>query len=357
MKLLKQRFALACVTVAAAAVASAQTAALNPMVRVVASARIPVPADCVTIEAEAAAPAIESPSDNLATILRRLQSAAEGDDYASFKATFADARRAVDAYPPGAERNAANDALKVFADVARFWDYAMTSPTGAFFGSTDEGGSLLATAKQYPDFGPAIADETLTAGGKTLYPTRETRRFLARQSGRPLSRLGVAAPKAIAQPVVRTAVAPPERKKTPPESKAAPVPARNTSKPAKVAKAPTPPAKSTPVPKPKPPAPAPANVAAIKTAPVPTTPPVEPPVPTTTTAPPPAMATTATTPPPIDTATTATTATTDTAAPDTATTGTTAAARQQNGNVNLLLAVVLILVGIGVLIVLFRAAD
>src|SRR5437763_540989 len=100
--------------------------------------------------------------------MRRLQAAAEGHDYATFKATFADARRAVDAYPPGAERNTANDALKVFADVARFWDYAMTSPTCSFFESTYEGGSLLATAKQYPDFGRAIADETLTAGGRTL---------------------------------------------------------------------------------------------------------------------------------------------------------------------------------------------
>jgi len=199
MKFSKQLFAFACVAVAAAAVVSARS---------VDSVRTPVPA------------AIESPSENLAAVMRRLQAAAEGDDYATFKTTFAEARRTVDAYPSGTERSTASDALKVFADIARLWDYAMTSPTGAFFDSTTEGGSLLATAKQYPDFGRAIADETLTPGGRTLYPTRETRRFLARQSARHLSRLGETAPAIVATSVhprpVR--VVPPERKKTPQES-------------------------------------------------------------------------------------------------------------------------------------------
>jgi hypothetical protein len=402
MTFAKKTLALAFVAVAAAALTvSAQTAELNPTVKVLPKPQSPVPADCATDNSLEAMPALEPqpapeqvmatvpPSNDLRARLRRLQVAAEGDDYAAFKAAYADARRGVAAHPAGGERNAANEALQVFADIARVWDYAMASPTGSFFDSTIQGGSLINALKRYPDFGRALADETYTAGGRTLYPTRETRRFLARESSRRLTRLGVSTPTRMAQgapPEHRTAVVPPAVKKpvqtatkTTPKPKAttktarsevAPKPHATKHKPAvKTAEVVTPKSKtprieSTPVPKAKP-VPPPVKIAATTTTVAPVPPPV---VTTTTTAAPPPVVTTTTATDTVTTAvpatnttasasTTSSTDTTATAAPDTATTGTAVPAGKQNGNMNLILAVVLILVSIGVLIILLRASD
>ena len=191
----KRVIALASVVAAAAFSASAQTRELNPTVKVLARPQSPVPAECATDPTtvpalEAEAPALEPataaapPSNDLRASLRRLQVAAEGDDYAVFKSALAETRRAAASHPPGGERNAANDALQVFTDIGRVWDYAMTSPTGSFFDASVQGGSLLNALKRYPDYGRTIADQTVTAGGKTLYPTLETRRFLSRESAR-----------------------------------------------------------------------------------------------------------------------------------------------------------------------------
>jgi hypothetical protein len=389
----KRVFALATVVAAAAFSATAQTRELNPTVKVLARPQGPVPAECATdpaivpaLEAEAVEPvtAAAPPSNDLRASLRRLQVAAEVNDYAAFKSELTEARRAAAAHPPGGERNAANDALQVFGDVGRVWDYAMTSPTGSFFDATAQGGSLLNAMKRYPDYGRAIADQTITSGGRTLYPTPETRRFLARESARRLTRLGVSTPAHVArgaqpEPLPRRVViAPPPVKKT--VQVATKPAAQKTTPPKKTAKttAPkpvvktvkaTPPKtkevaiKATPLPKPKPATPPPVKVA--DTSAMPPGPPIvsttQPTVPTTTSAAPPTQTTT----PPAATSTTDTavstatspTDTSVTAAPDTAATPASVPAEKQNGNMNLILAVVLILVGIGVLVVLFRASD
>ena len=411
MTFVKKPVALALLAVAAAAFSAlAQTQALNPTVKVLARPQSPVPAECAT-DLSATGPAIEPepqpapeqiiqsvpPSNDLRASMRRLQVAAEGDDYATFKAALAEARRAIASHPAGGERNAANESMQVFVDIGRVWDYAMASPAGSFFDGSVQGGSLLSALRRYPDYGKTIAGETLTVGDKTLYPTRETRRFLARESSRRLSRLGVSTPARVAQgaqpeawphkpsaappvqkkqPAQVTARTPAKTKSTPPKTaqvSVAPKPHETKHKPAeKTAKATpkTPHIESTPVPKAKP-APPPVKIA--QTATMPPSPPIvttttaappPAPVPTTTTAAPPptttTIATTTTAAPATDTTTSAaTTSSTDTAAtaaPDTAATST-APPEKQNGNMNLLLAVVLILVGIGVLVVLFRASD
>jgi hypothetical protein len=384
----KRVFALATVVAAAAFSASAQTRELNPTVKVLARPQSPVPAECATDPAtvpalEAEAPALEPltapvpPSNDLRASLRRLQVAAEVNDYAVFKSALAEARRAAAAHPAGGERNAANDALQVFADIGRVWDYAMTSPTGSFFDATAQGGSLLNAMKRYPEYGRAIADQTITSGGRTLYPTPETRRFLARESARRLTRLGVSTPARVArgaqpEPAPRRIVAAPPPAKKPVQVAAKPAapktvaPKTTTSKPGvKTAKvmppaAPTTAAiKATPLPKPKPAPLPPVKVAETST--IPPGPPIvstpQPTVPTTTSAAPTPTTTTATPPGSTNTGTSAPTDTTVTAAPDTAATTTSVPAEKQNGNMNLILAVVLILVGIGVLVVLFRASD
>jgi len=389
--------------------AYAQTSALNPTVKVLARPQSPVPAECAT-DLSATAPAVETepqpapdqviksvpPSNDLRASMRRLQVTAEGDDYAAFKTALSDARRAAASHPPGGERNAANDALQVFADIGRVWDYAMNSPSGSFFDGTVQGGSLLGTLKNYPDYGKTIAGDTLTVGDKTLYPTRETRRFLARESSRRLSRLGVSTPARVAQGAQpeawphRPTAAPPAPKKSIQAAAKTPAKTSSTPKTAPVSATPKPhqtkqkpaekTARATTTPKPKPPVPKTKPVPPVKVAATTTVAPQPPVVTTTTAAPPPPVPTTttaaATTPattttatttaaPATDTATSAATtsstdttatSTSDTAASDTATT-TTAAPEKQNGNMNLLLAIVLILVGIGVLVILFRASD
>src|SRR6266550_3518580 len=42
-----------------------------------------------------------------------------------------------------------------------------------------ESGALLAMLNRYPGFGHALADATMEIDGKTVYPTREARQFLA----------------------------------------------------------------------------------------------------------------------------------------------------------------------------------
>jgi hypothetical protein len=425
------------VTAMVAVQASGQTA-LNPTVKVLPRPQSPVPAECADgvtstqppVANELPEPELQPqalpvpssvpPSNELRTLLRRAQVAAAGEDYAAFKAAIADVRRAVASYPPGGERNAANEALRVYADIARVWDYAMASPTGSFFDNTAQGGSLFNALKRYPDFGRALAEETVTSGGRTLYPTRETRRFLVLESARRVATLGVSVPptesamtqierpRRAAVPPVTHAEAIPPKKQTKPKSRpkiaeaeAAPKPHTTKHTPARTAngsspKAAAPRIESTPIPKPKPEERAPAKIAATSSAPakppaaptntagtslpVPATPIVAAPIvvtPIVATPLPPATTsvatstttattTSSTTAPAIDTTATGTTTTsvstastdtTDTAAADTATTGTAAPAEKQNGNMNLILAIVLILVGIGVLVVLFRASD
>jgi len=92
-----------------------------------------------------------------------LQRAAEGNDYRAF-------REALDA---------TKDPKPVYRDIDAVWSYAQSSPTGAFF---DDKSELMSIVRKYPGYARAMADVTLTTGGRTLYPTRETRLFLAKQS-------------------------------------------------------------------------------------------------------------------------------------------------------------------------------
>ena len=425
---MKNPLAIGLLVVATVAVQAFGQTALNPTVKVLPRPQSPVPAECAdgvtstqppqpgngVPEPEpelqpqpVSAPSSVPPSNELRALLRRAQIAAAGEDYAAFKAAVADVRRAVASYPAGGERSAANDLLRVYTDVARVWDYAMASTTGSFFDNTAQGGSLLNALKRYPNYGRALAEETVTVGGKTLYPTRETRRFLVQESARHLARLGVSvspresamkqterARHAEGPPVTQAAAASPKKQTRPkPERKTAEAapkahtakhPSARTAK-ASSPKAATPRIESTPVPKPKQDEHAATKIARTSTVapakppaaststgrsplPVPTTAIVTPPIAATSLPP----ATTSVTPSPTTSgrpssamttgtttaiATTASTETTDTAVPDTATTSTAVPAEKQNGNMNLILAIVLILVGIGLLVVLLRAKD
>lgn len=465
MTFVKTPFALALAAVAGIALPGA--AQLNPTVRTRPTAQTSVPPECAdgtvpgaVVERTPIVPPVAVPEPapqpqrpvartlppppsngiqpvgDVRTLLRRAQAAAEDDDYAGFKAALGDLRTAAAPYP------AASPVMQVLRDVEHLWDYAMSSPTGAFLDPTDPAASpIVAMLQRYSGYDRAIAGQTLTMGGRTLYPTRESRMFLARESSRRLSQMGITTPTrsagrertpreitaSPAPPVTRhTRTATTHRDETRPRThtttttthartshgtksataahapKPAPAPAPKPARrePVKIAEGPkkapaitpapavtathapvtatpapvtathapetathapvpAPPVTATHAPAPAPPvtathAPAPAPPVTATHAPAPSTATVAPPQP-----PAPTPSTTTTVAPPPVTDTTVSTAATDTTVSTTDTTATTApeAAPDRRGNVNLILAVILILVGIGVLVVLFRASD
>jgi len=386
------------------------SAQLNPTVKVLPKPQTSVPPECeqglapavprVIIaenekEQEKPSRAVPPPSLDLKTQLRSVQVAAERNDRDAFKAALAEAHAVVNAYPAGGEKTAANDVLSVYNDLERLWDYQFTSPTGAFFDASTD---FVTMMRRYPDYAKAIADQSLTVRGQTLYPTDETRRFLASEASRRLNNLGVRTPTRIAevpppppppapQPKAAPAPAPvpaptPKVVEKPAPKKPAAKPVHNaerkaehkvehkaehktattTHKPAskppvKVAEArkpaPVPVPVAAPAPPPPPPMPKVTPLAVPKPEPMPAPKPA--PVPVPVAAPEPKPTETVAPPP------TQTFPTTTTAAKEAETTTTTTKPPENptssSGRVNLLFAVILIIVGIGVLIILFRASD
>ncbi len=372
-------------------------AQLNSTVNVLTKPQAPIPGECEQglapaqprmLVAQTPLPAPPAPAPtgppptlDLKTRLRSVETAAEQGDRDRFKAAMASARSAIAGYPLGGERDAANDILGVYEDLERLWDYAFTSPSGAFFDATTNNGALLKMLERYPGYDRAVADATLTVGGTTVYPTAESRAFLASEASRRLAQLGVKMPERIAQvqpptplpphaPVTTTKRKPsekivkarPKKREThvaeakphrmivhKPRVKVAenraphsvPHPKKSTA--SHVAAPAAVPPTTTEAPPPAPAAsPAPAQVSA-PTPPAAAAPAQVPAPPTNTAAMPPAMQTA-----PPQTAT----------APATTTAPNPGAAQQKSGGrVNLLFAIILIIVGIGVLIVLLRASD
>jgi len=371
-----RRLIVLCSVAAISASLFGQSVLLNPTVKVLPNARTIVPPECVEggapapIIAEApreTAPAAAAvpPSIDLKTRLRGVQAAAERDDRDAFKRALADARSTVNAYPTGGERDAATDVMQVDSDLEKIWDYAFNAASGAFIDANSEGGVMTSIIRRYPDYNRFIRDATLTVGGQVIYPTRETRQFLTAEAAKRLARLGVRVPARVAEQPPPPVPQPQPR--VPPTTK--PAPSVKVTTPARPAKHPTTtahhaPAKSSHRQTP------PKEVASASVTPrkprvaekTTTSPPAstggEVPVPhkttKTTTPQPPAPSTQSERAaggggaPPIATAT------------DTTATSTTSPAQRPGGGggrMNVLFAVILIVVGIGVLIVLFRASD
>jgi outer membrane protein TolC len=113
--------------------------------------------------------------------IQRMQTAAEADDRAGFKAALADAKRS----------GAPARLLDVYDALDRIWDYAETSPTGAFFDR-----DLLPLVARFAGYEDFIASHVIVdARGNRFYPARETRQFLTKLA----SRLP-AAPNVVIQP-------------------------------------------------------------------------------------------------------------------------------------------------------------
>jgi hypothetical protein len=369
----------------------------------------------IEISERSTAMAPAPPSTSLRAQLNDAQTAAEHHDRAAFVDTLARAKATLQPYPPGGERSVATDVVHVYDDLNRLWTYEFDDPNGAFFDATN---SLLAMLNAYPGYQKAIADEILSVQGTKLYPSRESRDFLVRDAAARMGRLtGERAPAPPAPVPVLKKHAPKVEDKSSPLPKIvkrgekrvhAPRPVHKkkaqakAKSPAKPAPAPAPTPASVPLPPsvvttttapPRPattkaaPAPAPATTRTAATtttaaatttrAATATTPPTTTATlattttaPTTTTT---ASVTTTTAPATTTTSATATAPVTTTTAPTKTTTAqttmTTATETTSSAEPSsepkpvpsplrsILLPIILILVGIGVLVVLFRASS
>lgn len=344
-------------------------AQLNPTVKLLPRASGPVPAECEDglspqpAQRIQVAEVVEQPRDttrdleappsrDLRSMLRDAQAAAEANQRDAFKAALASAKSLLAAYPPGGERTGAMEVISVYDDLARLWDYQFDSPAGSFFDASSAGGALLSSMSKYRGYEDSIRRQVLTIDGTRIYPTRETREFLARDAAQRLTRLGFPTPprtRTPEPPRVTTTPAPPPPTPTV-TRKPSPTTAPSTRR---VESRPKPP-RTTTTSKPKTSTTRKTSTTTSRRTAVPVDTPAIPPGPsviaTATAAPPPPTQTTfteTTAPPPTDTFSTETTATTTT----------TSATPAPGKGRNIILPLMLILIGIGVLIVLFRASS
>ncbi|HEV8660424.1 MAG TPA: hypothetical protein VGS96_17605 [Thermoanaerobaculia bacterium] len=364
-------------------------AQLNPTVKVLPRATAPVPSECdhglapqaplrVIPEETVAIPETKAemkapPSATLRAELRTALEAAQEGRRDTFRDSLSRAKNILATYPPGGERTAANDVIAVFDDLDKLWDFQFTSPTGAFF---EAGGDVYRVANKYPRYDTYIRRQTVVdQNGIRFYPSRETRDFLAaeaaerfaRLTGRPLPPRPPAR-----EPVVTQAQRKPAPSKAPSREPSVRKPvtheARATTQPPAHRTKPTRP-KPAPIvttthgtPKPRP-APSTTTHATETTK---TLAPPSPPIVTTTTAattssaPPPtetaattsSAAPTTTSQPPPTTTTASTTTTSDTTTPQAAKTTPTPSRGR-----SFFIPILLIVVGLGVLVMLFRASS
>lgn len=252
-------FGLLVLLVFSAFALGAQPQPLNPTVTLLPEATAPVPPECddsatppPRLEVERLPPPPidvpppmpePPPSTDLRAQLRALHAAVAARDRATFDATLAQTKQMLATYPRGGERSAAMEAVAVFDEIARLWDYQFRSPTGAFFGEGAEGGALLRTLKKYPGYEEAVRREVIAdVSGNRFYPTSESMDFLLNVAGERIGRVGVGVeqraimPRTPAQPETRVATQPQPQPQ--PRTRVAETPTRTTPPPSSTSRTP-----------------------------------------------------------------------------------------------------------------------
>ena len=381
MSLRSRRAGLVLLLMFSAATLAAQSR-VNPTVKIRPGAAAPVPVECeegvapqpmlradlrdLVQEPDRAADMVPPPSRDLRSSLAAAQAAARNNDRESFRQALAASKAMLVNYPPGGEKNAATEVIAIYDDLDRVWDYQFSSPVGSFFDASVQGGNLLSTLQKYRGYDEYVRRQIYTdANGVRLYPTRESRDFLAREAGERLARLGIRdavaqRPQPQPQPQLQPRVVT-ERSQPAPPSKPATV-----TQPAVSKAVPKPAARSTSSTPKRKPARSTTRRAAAKVEPV-SEPPKSEPSDDPDPGPSPSIVATPSTSAPTATETTATAAMSETTMTDTAAAVDTAVAtapvdatdaqRAQTRTRSVILPIILILIGVGVLIVLFRASS
>ncbi|HEX8407368.1 MAG TPA: hypothetical protein VF883_00765 [Thermoanaerobaculia bacterium] len=135
------------------------------------------------------------PSRTLRAELGAAHDALVRNDRPAFDEHLANAREILAAnYPPGAERTAAEDAVRAFDDASRLWDAQFESP---FF---DESSDAYARASRYPGYADAVRRGMFTDDReRRYYPAAESRDFVTAVAGERLARLGITTPTRVAR--------------------------------------------------------------------------------------------------------------------------------------------------------------
>jgi hypothetical protein len=372
MKVRDPRGRLLLVAIAAVPMlAGASARPLNPLVTRAAMVNGPVPVECEEGMSDTPALRVQvaelpppdttavdlapPPTRALRAELKDAQEALVRNDRAAFDSHLHAAREIAASYPPGAERRGAEEVLDVYDATSRVWNAQFETP---FF---DQSSDAYLAANAYPGYEDAVRRQVLVDDrDRRFYPAAETRDFLASVAQSRLQRLGISTS---APPTRIARVMAPEHdedeelrplpnvqpRRTP---RAASVSANTTHRRSSSHRT-----KSKPMPaalhvQPKPDSPdRPAHVAAAAPAPA-APPPVAVPTPASTAPALPAAGEISTQPPAPETAMTETTAPETTSSESTTTSVSTPSTSR-----SIAIPAALILIGLGVLIVLFRASK
>jgi hypothetical protein len=126
------------------------------------------------------------PSRTLRRTLEDAHAALTRNDRPAFDAALTNARLIVRDYPPGAERTAAEEAVRAYDDAALLWDAQFASP---FF---DQNSEAYTRASRYPGYAEAVRRGVFTDDrDRRFYPAAESRTFVTRVASERLERLGI----------------------------------------------------------------------------------------------------------------------------------------------------------------------
>jgi len=178
---------------------------LNPLVVRTERAQATVPVECETglslapslrvdlrdipLPAPEPSSAAAPPSGELRGSLEDVQTALAGNNRAAFDDALARARSLTEAHPQGGERRAAGELIRLYEGTRRLWDAQYQSP---FF---SEESTEYAIASAHPGYAEAMRRNTITdATGRRFYPAAESRTFLTGITADRLKALGVRSP-------------------------------------------------------------------------------------------------------------------------------------------------------------------
>ena len=133
-------------------------------------------------------PPAPPPSASLREALQNVQQAVARNDRTAFDVALARARALISDYPTGGERRGAEEVIAMYGDVERLWNAQYRSP---FFARESQ---EFAIANRYPGWEAAVRRSILTdATGTRFYPAGESRDFIAGIAAERLRRSGLSA--------------------------------------------------------------------------------------------------------------------------------------------------------------------
>lgn len=131
----------------------------------------------------------EAPPPSAAEAFARLAAVAHAGTHEDFREALASARASLERAPADA-RGRYRSALSAYEDLDRIFTYGVTEREGSFFNDQLLPGEYSRLVREYPGYRDYIEQYALTVSGTTLYPTTETRRFLADAASQRLERGG-----------------------------------------------------------------------------------------------------------------------------------------------------------------------